>query len=152
METKLSELKQVLVDCANDTSVTGTEKRMNQNDRNRFKRTIKTAFMGVLATLFDDVDEVDVFENEKGIALRLDNESIGYITIAIDPMIKDLDYDPAEEATNFVLKQQMNEEKRKASEIAKAKKIEQDAILRAKKDELKRLKAEARAHTSSPHI
>lgn len=152
METKLSELKQVLVDCANDTSVTGTEKRMNQNDRNRFKRTIKTAFMGVLATLFDDVDEVDVFENEKGIALRLDNESIGYITIAIDPMIKDLDYDPAEEATNFVLKQQANEEKRKASEIAKAKKIEQDAILRAKKDELKRLKAEARAHTNSPHI
>ena len=151
METKLSELKQVLVDCANDTNVTGTEKRMNQNDRNRFKRTIKTAFMGVLATLFDDVDEVDVFENEKGIALRLDNESIGYITIAIDPMIKDLDYDPAEEATNFVLKQQMNEEKRKASEIAKAKKIEQDAILRAKKDELKRLKAEARAHTSTPH-
>ena len=44
----------------------------------------------------------------------------------------------------------MNEEKRKASEIAKAKKIEQDAILRAKKDELKRLKAEARAHTSTP--
>ena len=134
--------------CANDTSVTGTEKRMNQNDRNKFKRLIKGSLLEMFKEMFEESNEVDVFENEKGVAIRLDNESIGYITIAIDPMVKDLDYDPAFQEEDLIEARRLKaiEDERKA--IAKERKIKADAELRAKKEELKRLKMEARTKAS----
>ena len=138
----LSKVVRAFEQCANDNSVSGTEKRMNQNDRNKFKRLIKGSLLEMFKEMFAESDSVDVFENEKGVAIRLDNESIGYVTIAIDPMVKDLDYDPAFQEEDLIEARRLKaiEDERKA--IAKAKKIQADAILRAKKEELKKIKME----------
>ena len=144
----INKVVQAFEQCANDTSVTGTEKRMNQNDRNKFKRLIKGSLLEMFKEIFAKSEDVDVFENEKGVAIRLDNESIGYITIAIDPMVKDLDYDPAFQEDDLIEARRLKaiEDERKA--IAKERKIKADAELRAKKEELKRLKMEARTKVS----
>lgn len=148
MELKIQAINKVVEafeQCANDNTVTGTEKRMNQNDRNKFKRLVKGSLLDMFREIFKDSDCVDVFENEKGVAIRLDNESIGYITIAIDPMVKDLDYDASFQEDDLMEARRLKaiEDERKA--IAKERKIKADAELRAKKEELKRLKAEARS-------
>jgi hypothetical protein len=153
MENKVNALTKVVEafeQCANDNSVTGTEKRMNQNDRNKFKRLIKGSLLELFKVMFNESDCVDVFENEKGVAIRLDNESIGYITIAIDPMVKDLDYDAAFQEDDLIEARRLKaiEDERKA--IAKERKIKADAELRAKKEELKRLKMEAREKVEKP--
>ena len=139
------ELRNILESWANSQTITGSEKRINQNDRNNMKREVKEALMHILVDEIGDSEIVTVFENEKGIALRLDNERVGYITLTIDPMIKDLDYDADEEAEAFRIKQTQKVEKAAERQRLKELKMKQDAELRAKKEEIKRLKAEKRA-------
>jgi hypothetical protein len=135
--------RQTLEDCANDNTVKGTEQRMNQIDRNRFKQSIKSALMDLMTAIADDSPNIATFINEKAVALRLDNEQLGYITIALDAMVKDLDYDAADEADDYQAKQVATAEKKKLQAEAKAKKMKADAEVRAKKAELRRLKEEA---------
>lgn len=141
----MASLREVLESWADSKTVSGSEKRINQNDRNNMKREVKEAFMEIAMREIGDSSTVAVFENEKGIAFRLDNERIGYITLTIDPMVKDLDYDADEEAEAFSEKQQAKAQKVAERNRLKELKMQQDAELRAKKDELKRLKAEKRA-------
>lgn len=141
----MASLREVLESWADSKTVSGSEKRINQNDRNNMKREVKEAFMEIAIREIGDSSTVAVFENEKGIAFRLDNERIGYITLTIDPMVKDLDYDADEEAEAFSEKQQAKAQKIAERNRLKELKMQQDAELRAKKDELKRLKAEKRA-------
>lgn len=141
----MASLREVLESWADSKTVSGSEKRINQNDRNNMKREVKEALMKIMMREIGDSSTVAVFENEKGVALRLDNERIGYITLTIDPMVKDLDYDADEEAEAFSEKQQAKAQKVAERNRLKELKMQQDAELRAKKDELKRLKAEKRA-------
>ena len=102
----------------------------------KFSRTLKTNLVNAIQETFGAVasDSVQVLRTNDGITLALDT-NVGFISIVINPTIKNLDYEPFEEADLFKVEQEEKAAKAKAAAAAKAAKIAKDKAVRAKAKE-----------------
>ena len=95
---------------------------------------------GFVEALYCDVKEalkelesVQVYRTSDGIALSIDNERVGMIPIVLDGMIKNLDYNAADEEDAYVEAQRAAAIKAEEAAALKARKIEESARARAAK-------------------
>ena len=132
-------MRELLERIANSNEISISTKSIEQKQRNTIKRELTEALGNVIQELLGDSAVVTLYRTEKGIMLGLDNEKVGIIPVEFSVAIKNLDCDPAEEEEAYNLKLQEQAEKRKRAEEVKAKKIAQQAEIRAAKEKLKAL-------------
>lgn len=119
------------------TNLTTNEKiptnTMGSKLEQKFSRALKSDLVNAIQEQFNTIsnESVKVLRTADGITLVADT-SAGFVSIVLNPTIKNLDYEPFEEADLY--EQEQAEAKAKAEEKAKAKaeKIKRDTERRAK--------------------
>lgn len=106
------ELK-VLVETVKGAKYTVSNDKIKQTERNGLKRDFVSA---VAEKLGEDVEIVGM--SKKGVIIAVENDIEGAIYATVDVVLKDLDYDPTEDITDYniaLAKRLEREEKRKAN-------------------------------------
>lgn len=125
---------------ADSTELNVSTKSIEQKQRNTMKRELTEALGNVLQDIIGDSKVIALYRTEKGIMLGLDNAKVGIIPVEFSVSIKNMDCDPAEEEDAYNFKLQEQAEKKKRADEAKARKIAQQAEIKAAKEKLKALK------------
>lgn len=129
----MNKMKELLEVFANDTSITQSNDKINQNKRNAMKRGFVEALYCDVKEALKELESVQVYRTSDGIALSIDNERVGMIPIVLDGMIKNLDYNAADEEDAYVEAQRAAAIKAEEAAALKARKIEESARARAAK-------------------
>lgn len=133
VRTSMNKMKELLEVFANDTSITQSNDKINQNKRNTMKRGFVEALYCDVKEALKELESVQVYRTSDGIALSIDNERVGMIPIVLDGMIKNLDYNAADEEDAYVEAQRAAAIKAEEAAALKARKIEESARARAAK-------------------
>ena len=136
--TSIENLRNVLVDIANDNSINVGAKAIEQKQRNTMKKRLVEALHLVLEDVVNDTPELAIYRAEKGTMLGLDNEKVGIIPVEVTIAIKNMDVDPAEEEQAY--NEKLAEQAAKAERAAK---LKAEKIAAAAKE--RELKAKLRA-------
>lgn len=129
--TKLqSILKEVAV-----SEVAVSNNKVEQKAARALKERITHALFEALSSIADN--EIQVVRTKAGVAIAIDNEGAGFIPVEVSAVIKNLDYDAADEAEAY--QEYLAEQKAKADEKAKAKaaKVAKDKAAREAKAKAK---------------
>ncbi len=131
-----------------ETSEKGGSPIIQTTLRTKIKNAIEQAVLKDIQKALENADfPYFLGETSEGIILALENESlvdksgdiVGEIPFEINIKVKNLDYNTEEEIETYQLEQEEKAEQVRQAEIAKQAKIKNDALLRAKKAEEKRL-------------
>lgn len=133
VRTSMNKMKELLEVFANDTSITQSNDKINQNKRNTMKRGFVEALYCDVKEALKELESVQVYRTSDGIALSIDNERVGMIPIVLDGMIKNLDYNAADEEDAYVEAQRAAAIKAEEAAALKARKIEESTRARAAK-------------------
>lgn len=129
----MNNVKTLLDKFANDTTITISNDKINQNKRNAMKRAFMEALHQDIVEALGDLAAVQVYRTADGVALSIDNEKVGMIPIVIDGMIKNLDYNAADEEDAYLEAQRIAAQKAEEAAALKAEKIRRSAEARAAK-------------------
>lgn len=123
-----------------DLTISG--KNIKQNERNALKAELMSAFAAHLNELFDGSDVVECGAVADGIAVNIQNESIGSLVVVFNATIKNLDYDFDFEKEEYEKECEEKREKAEKSKLEKAEKARKTAETKAKKEQEKAKKAQ----------
>lgn len=133
----MNKLQNYLTDLAN-SNVAVTNSKVEQKAARAIKESVMVALNDALASIA--TNEIRVVRTADGVALVVDNESAGFITIAVNAVVKDLSYDADFEADDFNAKREAARAKTEAQAAEKARKIarskaEREAKAKAKAEQ-----------------
>jgi hypothetical protein len=133
----MNKLQNYLTDLAN-SNVAVTNSKVEQKAARAIKESVMVALNDALASIA--TDEIRVVRTADGVAVVVDNESAGFITIAVNAVVKDLNYDADFEAEDFNAKREAAKAKAEAQAAEKARKIarskaEREAKAKAKAEQ-----------------
>lgn len=116
-------------------------KNIKQNERNTLKASIMETFAAHLGELFSGSDVLEVGVTTDGVAVNIQNESIGSLVVVFNATIKNLEYDFDFEKEEY--EKETNEKALKKAErlAAKEKKIKETAETKERKMKEKEKKA-----------
>lgn len=97
----------------------GTEKRIEQKQRNGLKQEGNAILCDTFTKAFEGSAIVETYRTAKGIAFVVSNEELGGVTLTVDLMIRDLDFDAEAEALDY----QEKEAEKVRKEVEKAEKL-----------------------------
>jgi len=124
-------IKQALTDIANDNTIKVSGDKIKQDTRNQVRNDLLNVFAKELAEKVGS-ELIEVERVEKGVAIRLDNENAGYMTILLDLKFVSLDFDMSFEVENYQEKLEAKAKAEKEKAEAKAQKIKADTERRAR--------------------
>lgn len=107
----MENLKNLLIEYANDETLVSNEVKLEQKTQRKLYRDINDALTKAIAALFEDVKEVNCFAVSNGVLVVLDNEKVGEITLELGFKVKDLTVDAAFEADAWIEKQEATKAK-----------------------------------------
>jgi hypothetical protein len=116
-------------------------KNIKQNERNTLKAELMEAFAAHLNDMFNGSDVLEVGVTTDGVAVNIQNESIGSLVVVFNATIKNLEYDFDFEKEEY--EKETNEKAMKKAErlAAKEKKIKETAETKERKMKEKEKKA-----------
>lgn len=107
--------------------------KINQTQRNALSTELKD-YLAQFLKVFES-DSVNIERVKNGVAISVDNDKLGFVSMELNIVIKDLDYDIIGESENYQF--ELNEKMEKAKALAKAK---ADKIKADKEKRLAKLK------------
>lgn len=114
--------------------------KINQTQRNILGNALKD----ILASVFKEYesDTINIERVKNGVAISVENEKVGFVSMELNITIKDLDYDIVGESENYEFELQEKQAQLEARAKAKADKIKADkekrlAKLKEKENALK---------------
>lgn len=140
--TSLENLRRILIDIANDNTLSVGSKAIEQKARNTMKRRLCEAMHQVLAEVVENTPNLGLYRVEKGSMIGVDNEKVGIIPLDFQVAIKNMDCDPSEEEDAYNAKLAEQAEKAERAAKVKAENIARQAKERELKLKLKSLKAD----------
>lgn len=124
-------IKQALTDIANDNTIKVSGDKIKQDTRNQVRNDLLNVFAKELAEKVGS-ELIEIGRVEKGVAIRLDNENVGYMTILLDLKFVSLDFDMSFEVENYQEKLEAKAKAEREKLEAKAQKIKADTERRAR--------------------
>lgn len=145
----MANLRDVMVEVAQNNTLTAGAKSIEQKQRNTIKRDLTEALYDVLAAVIDGNELLALYRTKDGIMVGIDNAKVGIIPVGIKVEVKNLDVDPAEEEDAFREHQAQRAEAKARAEASKAAKIERQAKERELRNQLREVKmANAAQHNN----
>jgi hypothetical protein len=136
----MANLRDVMVEVAQNNTLTAGAKSIEQKQRNTIKRDLTEALYDVLAAVIDGNELLALYRTKDGIMVGIDNAKVGIIPVGIKVEVKNLDVDPAEEEDAFREHQAQRAEAKARAEASKAAKIERQAKERELRNQLREVK------------
>ena len=117
-------------------------KNVKQNERNEVKNTIIKALCAHFEELFNESDVLEVGTTTDGIAVNIQNESVGNLVVVFNATIKSLDYD-----YDFEVEEYDKECAQKAEKKAKALAEKEEKIRKTRETKERKMKEKAEKQT-----
>lgn len=130
-------MKDLLLEIASDIKVEQSNGKLKQTYGRALKQKLNECMLGVMQEFESELVEVGIVKN--GVGVAIDNEKVGYISFEVCVVIKDLNYDLADEIEQYQTELDNKAQAKAETERLKALKIAQDSEKRRLKAELKAL-------------
>lgn len=115
--------------------------KINQTQRNALSTELKDILSEFLKQF--ESDSINIERVKNGVAISVENEKLGFVSMELNIVIKDLDYDIIGESENYQF--ELSEKKAKLEESAR---LKAEKVARDKAKRLAKLQAEAEALTN----